>query len=176
MHANVKHRLMSFAPIPLRLMLGFGFLVHGYPKLFTAEGNQGIVAMLSGMGIPAPGLSAYLIGGFEFFGGILLILGVAVRVVSALGSVEMLVAAVLVHAPAGFDFIHVVGTTETGQPAFGLPGYEVPLLYFAGFVSLLFSGAGAARVPMIGDRKAAPPEPSDAEADRPTVEPVGTPP
>jgi putative oxidoreductase len=142
-------RLQSIAPIPLRLVLGFGFLMHGYPKLFTADGNEGFVAMLGSIGLPAPGLSAYLIGAFEFFGGILLILGVGVRVISALGAIEMLVAALTVHWPAGFDFMNVIGTTETGAMQFGLPGYEVNLLYMAGFLSLLISGAGALSLPSV---------------------------
>ena len=147
-----RARFESFAPVPLRLMLGFGFLVHGYPKLFTAQGNEGFVGMLTGIGVPAPGLGAYLIGAFEFFGGILLILGVGVRIIAALGVIEMLVAAMLVHWPVGFDFMNVTGTTETGAPQFGLPGYEVNLLYVAGFLSLLITGAGAMSLPSVRPR------------------------
>jgi len=144
-----EERLRSFAPIPLRLMLGFGFLVHGYPKLFTGEGNEGFVGMLEGIGVPAPGLNAYLIGGLEFFGGILLILGVGVRVISALGAAEMLVAAALVHWPAGFNFLNVTGMTDAGAMQFGMPGYEVNLLYIAGFLSLMISGAGRLSLPSV---------------------------
>jgi putative oxidoreductase len=100
--------------------------------------------------MPAPTLMAYLVGAFEFFGGILLLVGFAVRIVSALGVAEMLVAAVMVHASAGFDFINVVGVTESG-PQYGLPGYEVNLLYLAGFVSLMLSGAGRVALPRLGD-------------------------
>ncbi len=147
-----QNRLQSFAPVPLRWMIGVALLIHGYPKLFTADGNQAFAGMLAGISIPGPGLSAYLIGAFEFFGGILLILGVAVRVVSFLGAIEMLVAAALVHAPAGFNFIHVIGTTEAGGEQFGLPGYEVNLLYLAGFLSLLISGAGRLGLPSVRGR------------------------
>jgi putative oxidoreductase len=142
-------------------MIGVAFLIHGYPKLFTAEGNHAIVATIAGMGIPAAGLAAYLIGAFEFFGGILLVLGVGVRTVSFLGVVEMLVAAAEVHWPAGFNFIHVTGTSATGAPQFGLPGYEVNLLYTAGFLSLLLSGAGRLSLPSVRER--APESPSTRE-------------
>ena len=154
-----RARLQSVAPVPLRLVLGFGFLVHGYPKLFTAEGNEGFVGMLSSIGMPAPGLSAYLIGAFMFFGGILLILGVGVRVISALGAVGMLVSAVLVQWPAGFSSMNVTGAMDTGATQYGLPGYEVNLLYVAGFLSLLISGAGTLSVPSVrraGDARGAP--------------------
>jgi putative oxidoreductase len=149
MQPTMQDRLQHFAPVPLRLMLGFGFLLHGYPKLFTGEGNESFAGMLSGLGVPAPGLNAYLLGGFEFFGGILLLLGVAVRVVSSLSTINMLVAAALVHWPAGFNFMNVTGVTESGQMQFGLPGYEVNLLYIAGFVSLVISGAGGFAVPVV---------------------------
>jgi putative oxidoreductase len=172
MKGTWQSRARSLAPIPLRLVLGFGFIAHGYPKLFTAEGNQGIVGMLSGMAFPAPGLTSYLLGAFEFFGGILLILGVGVRVISSLGAIEMLVAALLVHWPAGFDFMNVTGTTETGGMEFGMPGYEVNLLYLAGFVSLLISGAGYLSVPLARrrDHERAAPEPRVETAKKAKVE------
>lgn len=167
MEPTRSSRLRSFAPIPLRFVLGFGFLIHGYPKLFTAEGNQSFVGMLSGIGIPSPGLAAYLIGAFEFFGGILLILGVGVRVISLLGAAEMVVAALTVHLAAGFNFMNITGTTETGAPEFGIPGYEVSLLYIAGFLSLLISGAGTLSLPSVRQRdyeRAAPEAPTERTA------------
>ena len=142
MSTRFKERLQSFAPVPLRLILGFGFIFHGYPKLFTAEGHESFAGMLAGIGVPWSQLNAYLIGGFEFFGGILLMLGVGVRVIGALGIAEMAVAALAVHWPAGFNFMNVTGVTEDGAMQFGLPGYEVNLLYIAGFVSLILSGPG----------------------------------
>lgn len=149
MSSRLSERLQSFAPVPIRLALGFGLLYHGYPKLFTVGGNTDFVGMLQGIGVPLPDFAAYAIGGFEFFGGILLMLGVAVRVVSAIGAVEMLFAALLVHLPAGFNFIHVIGTTADGAPQFGLPGYEVNVLYCAGFLSLILLGAGRVSLPSV---------------------------
>ncbi len=160
---NIWQRL---SPIPLRLMLGFGFLIHGYPKLFTNQGNEAITGMLAGIGIPAPALSAYMVGGLEFFGGILLILGVAVRTVSVLGGIEMLGAAVTVHAAAGFNFLNATGMTEGGQMQFGLPGYEVNLLYLAGFLTLVMTGSGAFSI------RIAKPDRRHAMQDRVVHEPV----
>jgi putative oxidoreductase len=136
----------SLAPIPLRLILGFGFAFHGYPKLFTASGHQGFAGMLEGGGIPAPELMAWAVGALEFFGGILLIVGAFTVLVSALSAVEMAVAMVMVHLPHGFNFMNVTGQTETGVQTFGMPGYEVNLLYIAGFLALMLGGAGAASV------------------------------
>lgn len=147
MSSALQTRLRSFAPIPLRLLLGLAFIYHGYPKVFTAAGHDSFAGMLTGIGIPLSGLAAYLIGAFELFGGMLLVLGVGVRAVAALGVVEMVVAAVTVHMPAGFNFLNVTGTTPDGGLEFGMPGYEVNVLYIAGFLSLLISGAGRFSLP-----------------------------
>lgn len=167
---GIRNALRAWAPLPLRLALGFGLLFHGYPKLFTGEGSDSFAGMLAGIGVPAPGLSAYLIGAFEFFGGILLLLGVSVRVVSALGAVEMVVAAVTVHAPAGFNFLNNVGMTETGEPVFGLPGYEVNVVYLAGFLSLLLMGSGPLGLPSVRGNV----EAERTEAEQPASEPEPT--
>jgi putative oxidoreductase len=133
----------SLAPIPLRLILGFGFAFHGYPKLFTESGHQGFAGMLEGSGIPAPELMAWAVGALEFFGGVLLILGAFTVLISSLAAAEMAVAMMMVHLPHGFNFMNITGQTETGAPTFGMPGYEVNLLYIGGFLALMLGGAGA---------------------------------
>jgi putative oxidoreductase len=158
MSAALLSHMRAWAPLPLRLALGFGFVYHGYPKLFTVEGNESLAGMLAGLGIPAPAVGAYLIGGFEFFGGILLLLGFGVRIVSGIGAVEMAVAAYLVHWSAGFNFMNVTGTTADGAMQFGLPGYEVNVLYIAGFLSLALSGSGPLSVPPLSHRVQEPEE------------------
>ncbi|MGH7458689.1 MAG: DoxX family protein [Longimicrobiaceae bacterium] len=131
----------DWAPLPLRLVLGFGFIYHGYPKLFTAEGQQMFVGMLQQIGVPAPGLTSWLVGAVEFFGGLALILGIGVTIVAVLGIIEMLVAMFTVHLPHGFNFMNITGMGPEG-PEFGMPGYEVNLLYLAGFAALALLGAG----------------------------------
>jgi putative oxidoreductase len=136
----------DWASLPLRLVLGFGFVYHGFPKLFSGQAHDGFVGMLQGIGIPASGLMAWVVGIVEFFGGLLLIAGAFVTIVSILGIVNMLVAMFTVHLPNGFNFINIVGMAEGGKPMFGMPGYEVNLLYIAGFVALILAGAGALSV------------------------------
>jgi len=137
--------LQKWAPLPLRLILGFGFAYHGFPKLFSAEGHRMFVGMLQGIGVPAPGATAWLVGIVEFAGGLALIAGAFVAVVSVLGILNMLVALFTVHLGSGFNFLNITGMGESG-PLFGMPGYEVNLLYIAGFVALILMGAGAASV------------------------------
>ena len=51
---NVPPSVTRSAPIPLRLILGFGFLYHGVPKLST-EGHVSFQGMLQGIGVPGAG-------------------------------------------------------------------------------------------------------------------------
>ncbi len=129
-------------PLPLRLMLGIGFLYHGLPKLLSAEGHQGFAGMLKGIGVPAAELMAWVTGLTEVAGALALLAGAFVPIAAALLIVVMLVAALTVHLPNGFNFIHLTGMGDAG-PVFGMPGVEVNLLYIAALLALAFGGAGA---------------------------------
>jgi putative oxidoreductase len=135
----------AWAPLPLRLVLGFAFIYHGYPKLFTAAGHDQFVGMLQMIGAPAPQAAAWAVGALEVIGGLALLLGAFVTVCSLLLLIEMLVAMFKVHLAAGFNFIHITGMGAEG-PIFGLPGYEVNLLYIGGLLALILGGAGALSV------------------------------
>jgi putative oxidoreductase len=135
----------DYASVPLRVLLGFGFAYHGFPKLFSSQGHDMFVGMLQNIGVPAAGLASWLVGIVEFFGGLLLIAGAFVTIISVLGIINMLVAMFTVHLPNGFNFLNITGMTEAG-PTFGTPGYEVNVLYIAGFLALALAGAGALSV------------------------------
>ncbi len=135
--------LKGYAALPLRLILGFGMVYHGWPKL--GSGNEGFAGMLAGMGVPAPGFMAYFVGLVELVGGLALIAGAFVALVSIPLIINMLVAMFMVHLPNGFNFMNITGMGPEG-PTFGMPGYEVNLLYIAGFLALMFMGAGALSV------------------------------
>jgi putative oxidoreductase len=122
----------DWAPVPVRLILGAGFMVHGYPKLFTSKGHRGVADRLSGFDVPLPELTAWTVG--IFFGGLMLILGALVALVSVFGLLNMLGAMFLVHWSNGFKF--------SNRP----PGIEVNLLYIAGFLMLILGGAGVLSV------------------------------
>ena len=137
-----RQKLMDFSPLPIRLLLGIGFVFHGYIKLFTSIGHENFLRLLNEIGVPAAGFFSWLVGGVEFFGGIALLLGFFTTVTSILLLVDMLVAMFWVTLPNGFDVMHVTVLIEAG-PKFGVPGLEINLLYIAGLLSLLLSGAGA---------------------------------
>lgn len=149
MKRNADRRVLSglseWGPLPLRAMLGFAFLYHGSPKLFTDTGHAQFVETLAGSGVPWPQATAWGVGLLEVLGGAALILGALTWFAAVLLISEMVVAMLLVHLPHGFSFLNIVEMTPEG-PRFGMPGYEVNLLYIAGLLSLLLTGPGALSV------------------------------
>ncbi len=133
-------KIRAYWPIPLRILLGISFLVHGLPKL--GAGHAGFAGSLQGLHVPLPGVASWAIALLEVLGGIALIVGVLVAVAAALLTIEMLFAMFLVHLPqGGYSFLHITGMTPQG-PQFGIPGAEVNLLYIAGLLALFLGGAG----------------------------------
>ena len=70
-----RQRLREWAPLPLRLALGIGLMIHGGIKLFAAGGHENIAHMIGQLGVPLPDLMAWVVGGVEFFGGLGIFLG-----------------------------------------------------------------------------------------------------
>ena len=129
----------KWAPLPLRLVIGYGFMAHGYAKL--SRGPEGFANILQTLGVPAPSLMAWMTALIEFFGGLAIIAGAFVPIVSIPLIIIMLVAMFTVHLPYGFSSITLRRMTATG-PEFGTPGYEVNLLYIAGLLTLVLGGTG----------------------------------
>jgi putative oxidoreductase len=128
-----------WAPVPLRLVLGYGFVAHGWAK--WSRGPAGFARLLHQLGVPLPELTARVVTFLELFGGVALAAGALVAVLSVPLAVLMLVAMFKVHLRYGFSSINTVGLTENG-PLFGPPGFEVNLLYVAGLLALALGGAG----------------------------------
>lgn len=87
--------------VVLRVVVGLVFLIHGGQKLFMF-GFGGTAGFLGSIGVPLPMVAAIVVIAVEFLGGLALILGFWTRYVSALLAVNMLVALITVHWPAGF--------------------------------------------------------------------------
>ena len=139
-------------PLPLRLIIGFGFMAHGWAKL--SRGPSGFAKLLAQIGAPLPEATAWLSTFMEILGGLAIFVGAFVEVVSVPLIVMMLVAMLTVHLKYGFSSVNTIGLTEEG-PRFGPPGYEVNLLYIAGLVSLILGGAGALSVDRLLSRNEA---------------------
>src|SRR5258708_4076168 len=85
-----RFAIARWAPIPLRLIVGYGFLEHGYSKL--SKGPDAFAAILQAMGVPNPHVMAWCTILVELFGGLAVILGAFVAIVSAPMAVVLLVA------------------------------------------------------------------------------------
>ena len=125
--------------VPLRLVVGLGFMEHGYAKL--ARGPDAFIAILQAIGVPLAHLLGWATITVEIVGGVLVLLGLFVRVAAAPMIVVLLVAIFTVHLPNGFSSIKLLSYDAAGAH-FGQPGYETDLLYLAGLVALFIGGAG----------------------------------
>jgi putative oxidoreductase len=136
---TVSNALTRWAPIPVRLIVGYGFMMHGYLKL--ERGMDVFAAALHGLGVPAPLLMAWLTTIVELLGGLAVLLGSYVALVSIPMTIVLLVALFTVHLQFGFSSIKFLAVTAAG-PQFGKPGIECDLLYLACLAMLLFGGSG----------------------------------
>jgi len=131
--------LARWTPIPLRLIVGYGFMAHGFAKL--SKGPENFASILHTMGVPAPHLMAWLTILTELVGGLAVLLGAFVPLVSLPMAGLLFVAMLSVHLPYGFSSIKLLSVTS-GRAQFGPPGYELDLLYLACLAALVFGGSG----------------------------------
>jgi putative oxidoreductase len=126
----------QWAVLPLRLIIGFGFMAHGWAK--WSRGPEKFGELLHQIGLPFPGFTAWVVTFLEFFSGMGILAGILVALVSIPLVISMLVATFTVQLKYGFSSINTIGLTKTG-PVFGPPGYEINLLYIAALLLLALS-------------------------------------
>src|SRR5437660_1555395 len=131
--------IARWASIPLRLIVGFGFMEHGFAKL--SKGSDAFAAILNALAVPVPHLMAWVTILTELLGGLAILLGAFVSVVSFPMAALLLTAIFTVHLPYGFSSIKLMAVTATGAQ-FGPPGYECNLLYLVCLVALVLGGSG----------------------------------
>ncbi|MBU4501511.1 MAG: DoxX family protein [Nanoarchaeota archaeon] len=112
--------LILLGAIPLRIVLGLIYIIHGFPKLKDPERTATIFLRKK---IPLPKVSAILIAITEFFGGIMLLFGFTTRIVAALLLIIMVVAV----------FLEKQRIKES---------YEYYMLLIAGLLTLFLLGSG----------------------------------
>jgi putative oxidoreductase len=134
-----RFAIARWTPIPLRLIVGYGFMEHGFAKL--SRGPEAFAAILHAMGVPAPYLMAWLTILIELIGGLAVLLGAFVPLVSLPMAAVLFVAIFTVHLPYGFSSIKLLSVTA-GRAQFGPPGYELSLLYIACLAALVLGGPG----------------------------------
>lgn len=129
----------NWSAIPLRLIVGYGFVAHGYAKL--AKGPDHFFAILQALSVPAPHVMGWVTIVTELLGGLAVLAGAFVIWATLPMAAVMLVAIFTVHLPYGFSSIKLIAVTSNGAQ-FGPPGYEVSLLYLACLAALVIGGAG----------------------------------
>ncbi len=163
----------GIGPLLLRLYLAPVFMQAGWNKLANFEQTaQWFGNPDWGLGLPFPALMTALAAGTEFFGGILLIAGLATRLIAIPLAVTMLVAMFAVHWENGWLAIsdasswlaneRVMEAAERREKAIELlkahgnyswltargsitmlnNGIEFAATYFVMLISLLFTGGG----------------------------------
>ena len=117
-------RLQPLALLALRLALGVIMIAHGYHEIFVGMSHH--VETVRHLGLP--GWMAYPSAGAEFFGGILVLLGLLTRIAALSILINMLVAIWKVHWHNGLT---------------GNGGYEYPMSLAVIAFALVFFGAGS---------------------------------
>jgi putative oxidoreductase len=128
-----------WAVLPLRLIVGYGFIVHGLAK--WSAGPEKFGKLLELIGTPAPGAMAWVMMLLEIFGGLAIVVGLFVEIVSIPLIISMLVAMFTIHIHYGYSSVHTIGLTAVG-PVFGPPGYEINLLYVGALLAVALAGSG----------------------------------
>src|SRR5215813_1087541 len=134
---DVGAKLAPYAAIPLRLIVGYGFLAHGLAK--WSKGPEVFAGILHATGVPLPHLMAWATIATEIVVGIALLVGAFVPLVSIPAIILLAVAIFTVHLPYGFSSIKLI-SVNNGRAQFGPPGYECDLLYIACIVALALIG------------------------------------
>lgn len=119
--------------IPLRLIVGFGFMQHGYAKL--ARGPEDFINILHAIGAPGAFLLGWATILVEIIGGFLILIGAFVPLAAIPMAIVLLVAILTVHLLKLQSF-------DAAGAHFGQPGYETDLLYLAALIALCLGGAG----------------------------------
>lgn len=122
----------------IRFFTGLILMPHGAGKLFGWFGGRGIEGTAAGfakLGLEPALPLAYVVGVTEFFGGLLVVIGLLTRPAALGVAIIMAVSVFHVHLKNGFFWFN--------------GGYEYPLLWGIVALAIVFCGGGALSV----DRK-----------------------
>jgi putative oxidoreductase len=128
----IRDRLASlgggWAATIMALVLGIAMTVHGMQKY--VGGADGVAKFFGSLGIPAPGLMAWVIIVVELVGGVCILAGLLPQLWAALFAIDMVVAIITAHWSQGYS------GGDTG------PGYEKNLALLALALAIAFIGSG----------------------------------
>lgn len=119
--------LESWGLLVLRVALGAAFAIHGYPKISSRR--EDIIDFMRTKGIPGP--ITLITGYFEFFGGLLMIIGLGVQIIGLLMALE--------------SVMTIFVSSRLLKKKYS-QGYEIDIAYFAMALALFLLGAGSISV------------------------------
>jgi putative oxidoreductase len=146
--------LSFLPPLLTRLVIGYAFYQAGQGKLAHPEK---IVEFFTGLGIPLPAANAAFVSRLEFYGGMLLVVGLLSRLVAALLGSTMIVALMTADKAAFLEAL--AGAGEAGLTD------VVPVVYGLFLLWLVVFGPGAASLDALLRRWLRPETPRHPEAD-----------
>ena len=118
-------RFQSLGALILRLVLGVIMVRHGYDKIIPTGALYNFSHMVTHLHLPV--WLGYLAAFTEFFGGMLLIVGLLTRIAALMTAVDMAVAILKIHLHGG-----IIGPNSLA----------LPLALFAIALMLVFTGCG----------------------------------
>jgi putative oxidoreductase len=131
-------KISALAPLLMRLTLGAVFITTGWGKL---HGLDDLTAFFQTLGIPLPSLNAAVVASTEFFGGLLILVGLGTR---------------LVALPLAFTMVIAIFTARWSEVdgVATLAGF-VETSYLVMFLALVIGGPGAISLDSALHRRAA---------------------
>ncbi len=133
--------LAFLAPLATRLVMGQAFHQTGGGKI---ENFANTVSFFASLGIPLPGANAFFVSRLEFWGGILLVVGLGTRLVAGLLSSTMIVALATADRESFLGALR--GTSDSGLTD------VVPFVYLLFLLWLALFGPGAASLDALVER------------------------
>lgn len=124
----IRNDQVAYATALLRISLGIMFIAHSIVLKYFVYTLQGTAGFFESLGLP--GFLAYVVFAMEAVGGILLVLGIGTRYVTA-ALLPVLLGAMWVHIGNGWVFSNPNG------------GWEYPLFLIIISVTQIMLGSGA---------------------------------
>jgi putative oxidoreductase len=131
--SRLSNKLQSPFLLTVRLYWGWQFAQSGWGKLHRLDG---VTEFFTSLNIPFPHANAVLVSNLEFFGGILLILGLASRVTGLVLSGNMLVAYITADRAALGSILSDPGKFYAADPYTFLFASILMLIFGAGLFSV----------------------------------------
>ena len=132
--------LSLWGMVPIRLVVGLVFVMHGWMKLFSF-GLAGTAGFLGKMGVPIPTVSAVVLIAAELLGGLAIAIGFYARWAAAALAFDMFVAILVAKLHGGF---------------FAPNGFEYELTLLGACLTIVLLGSGG--MSLQGAPQSQPPE------------------